>query len=152
MCLWFLWHPSSLWPWRTVENWLSLWGRRPLLTEKPSSWPAVTSRNNLRPSAHTPLDDHQSPDDDPEEEVDPHCRLRGSEGETTQWQTARTQRAFICTSMWMFADGHIIHMFVLNVLLNGLNSMFKITFVLLLEKNYLFDIKLKYSNTDLSSV
>lgn len=72
-----LWHPSSLRPPRTVEKRLRLCSRHPRVTEEPSSRPAVPSCDQLQPDALTPLKDHQSPDDEPEEEVDPHCRLRG---------------------------------------------------------------------------
>ena len=68
---------SSLWTRRTVEKWLRLCSRHTRITEKSSGRPAKPSCNQLRPGALTPLNNHQNPDDEPEEEVDPHGRLRG---------------------------------------------------------------------------
>lgn len=72
-------HPFSLGPPRTVEKRLSLFGRHTRLPEKASSW---CGSNQLGRWAPTPLDDHQNPDDEPEEEVDPHCRLRRKQHDT----------------------------------------------------------------------
>lgn len=61
----------------TVEKGLSLCRRHPGVSEKPSGRPAVPARHRLRAGALAPLKDYQCADDEPEEEVDPHCRLRG---------------------------------------------------------------------------
>lgn len=73
-----LWQLSSLWTCRTVEKGLRLCSRHARIAEKPSGRPAEPSRDQLGPGTLTPLNDHQNPDDEPEEEVDPHGRLRGS--------------------------------------------------------------------------
>lgn len=91
-------HLSSLWPWGTVEKWLRLCGRHPGIAEKPASWPAEPPDNHLRPWALTPLDDHQDPDDEPEEEVDPHCRLRGRQG----GENTRHTHSLRCGFKWCF--------------------------------------------------
>lgn len=68
---------SSLWPRGTIEKGLRLRSRHPRVTEKASDRPAHTSGHHLWPGALTPLEDEQRSDEEPEEEVDPRCRLVG---------------------------------------------------------------------------
>lgn len=74
---WFTWNPllclqTSLWPRRTVEERLRLLGSRARVPKEPSDGPP-----GLWGGAPVPLEDHQNANDEPEEEVDPRCRLRG---------------------------------------------------------------------------
>lgn len=66
---------SSLWPCRTVDKWLRLFSSATRFPEKPSGRPSEPP--GLWRRAMVPLEDRQGSNDEPEEEVDPHCRLRG---------------------------------------------------------------------------
>lgn len=65
---------SSLRPCLTVDKWLRLLSRPMRFSEKRSDRPA--EHPGLRGRAVVSLEDCQSSDDEPEEEVDPHRRLR----------------------------------------------------------------------------
>lgn len=85
---------SSLWPCRTIEKGLRLRSRHPRVSEKASNRPGQTPSHHLWPGTLTPLEDEQGSDEDPEEEVDPGCRLEG-----------RRHRGDIKVKIWAFTDG-----------------------------------------------
>lgn len=60
---------------RTVEKRLCLCLSHTRVAKKAPGWPGEAPGDQLWPRALPSLDEHQNPDDQPEEEVDPHRRL-----------------------------------------------------------------------------
>ena len=80
----------SLWTCRIVKERLRLGSCDPRVSKQPPRRPPVPCEprcDDLGHGALTPLQDHQDPNGDPEEEVHPHRRLRGGGGEALLWQT-----------------------------------------------------------------
>lgn len=110
--LWLLFSLSSLRPHRTVEKGLRLRSRHPRVSEEASDRAGHAPRHHLGPGALTPLEDEQGSDEDPEEEVDPGCRLGG-----------RRQTGDIKINIWAFTGGQVKYYGVLRRVTSALDRL-----------------------------